>query len=80
MGIGFNFKKKNKIARYIHSYVAARVREKEELNQQLTKLETQLQEKEIDEQLYEQFKELLEIKIVQTREEALTKLPSFDWS
>ncbi len=80
MGIGFTFKKKNRIAKYIDSYVAARVKEKEELNQQLTKLETQLQAKEIDEQLYEQFKELLEIKVVQTREEALTKLPSFDWS
>ena len=70
MGFNFAFGKKQKIGKYIGTYVGDRVKEKQSYEKQLTRLEAQLKAKTIDQQVYERFRNLLEIKFVQTREEA----------
>ena len=70
MGFNFAFGKKQKIGKYIGAYVSDRVKEKQSYEKQLTRLEAQLKAKTIDQQVYERFRNLLEIKFIQTREEA----------
>ena len=74
MGFRFTFGKTNKIARHIDSYVSARLKEKNAFEQQLTRLDAQLHANTINKQSYEQFRDLLEIKFIQAREEALTEI------
>ena len=66
----FAFGKKQKICQYIGAYVSDRVKEKKSYEKQLTRLEAQLKAKTIDRQVYERYIKMLEIKFVQTSEEA----------
>ena len=70
MGFHFVFGKKKKIGKSIRTYVRDRVNEKRAFNEQLERLEVQLQNKTLDQDLYERMREILEINFVQQREEA----------
>lgn len=54
----------------IRAYVTSRVKEKRAFEEQLKRLEAQLQNKTLDQDLYERMREILEINFVQQGDEA----------
>ncbi len=70
MGFNFGFGKKKKLKKSIRTYVADRAKEKRAFEQQLERLEAQLQNKTLDPDTYERMREILEINFIQQREEA----------
>ena len=74
MGFHFSFWKKQKIGKLIGSYISDRVKEKRAFKEQLKRLDSQLQEETINQQIYERLRNVLEFNFVQKREEARLKL------
>jgi hypothetical protein len=72
MGFHFVFGKKKKIEKSIRTYVKKRVNKRRAFEEQLERLEAQLQNKTLDQDNYERMKDILEINFVQQREEART--------
>ena len=73
MGFHLHFGKTNKMGKLINSYVSESKRKKA-YEKQLTRLDAQLHTKAINQQVYERFRKLLEIKLVQAREEARAEI------
>jgi hypothetical protein len=74
MGFHFAFWKKQKIGKVIGCYVNDRIKEKIAFHEQLKRLDSQLKEKTIDQQLYDRLRDILEVKFNQQREDALTSI------
>lgn len=72
MGFHVVFGKKKKIGKSIRTYVKSRVNEKRAFEEQLERLEAQLENKTLDQFTYERMREILEINFIQQREEART--------
>lgn len=70
MNFPFDFRKKKKNRKLIVAYVEDRVKEKRSFEQQLERLKLQLQNKTLDQETYEQLRDVLEFNFVQQREEA----------
>jgi len=74
MGFHFAFWKKQKIGKLIGGYVSDRVKEKRAFQEQLKRLDSQLQEETIDQQIYERLRDVLEVNFIQQREKARTSI------
>ena len=74
MGFHFAFWKKQKIGKLIGSYVNNRVKENIAFDEQLKRLDSQLQEKTIDQQTYDRLRDILEVKFIQQHEDARTSI------
>jgi len=77
MGFLFVSGKKKKMAKLVRAYVKDRVKEKRAFEEQLERLDVQLQKKIIDPLTYERIKDVLEIGFVKQREEAREELTFF---
>ena len=73
MGLGLSRKRKTKSAKVIHKFVKQRVKEKKILNNQVERLDSQLQNDSIDQHTYERLRDLLEINFIKQRDTALEK-------
>ena len=73
MGFGFSVWKSNNTVKLIRKYVKERVKENQTLNDQLERLDAQLEDKTIDKYTYERLRDVLEINSIKQREEALEK-------
>jgi regulator of replication initiation timing len=73
MGFGFSVWKSNNTVKLIRKYVKERVKENQILDGQLERLDTQLENKTIDEDTYKRLRAVLEINSIKQREEALEK-------
>ena len=74
MGFHFAFWKKQKMGKLIDDYVNDRAKEKRVFQEQLKRLDAQLQDKTIDQQTHDRLRDILEVKFIQQREEALTSI------
>ncbi len=74
MALHFAFWKKQKMGKLIGDYVSDRVKEKRAFQEQLKRIYAQLQDKTIDQQLYDRLRDILEVKFIQQREDALTNI------
>jgi acetyl-CoA carboxylase alpha subunit len=72
MGFHSVFGKKKKIGKSIRTFVKKRVNEKRGFEEQLERLEAQLENKTLDQFTYERMRDILKINFVQQREEART--------
>ncbi len=70
MAFHFAFWKKQKMGKLIGDYVSDRVKEKRAFQEQLKRLYAQLQDKTIDQQIYDRLRDILEFKFILQREEA----------
>jgi len=66
----FSFWKKKKIGKSIRAYVTGRVKEKRSFEEQLERLEVQLQSKILDQFTFERMRDILEVSFVQQQEES----------
>jgi regulator of replication initiation timing len=73
MGFGFSVWKSSNTVKLIREYVKERVKENQIINGQLERLDSQLENKSIDEDTYKRLRAVLEINSVKQREEALEK-------
>ena len=73
MGFGVLFGKSNKTVKQVQKYLQERIKEKQALNEQIKRLDTQLQNNSIDQYTYERLRDVLEINFIKQREEALEK-------
>ena len=73
MGFGFPLKRTNNQVKFIRKYVNQRAKEKRALNDQLKRIDSQLQNDTIDKYTYERLRDVLEINFFKQREEALEK-------
>jgi regulator of replication initiation timing len=73
MGFGFSVWKSNNTVKLIRKYVKERVKENQTLNDQLERLDAQLENETIDKYTYERLRDVLEINCIKQREEALEK-------
>ena len=70
MAFHLAFWKKQKMGKLIGDYVSDRVKEKRAFQEQLKRLYAQLQDKTIDQQIYDRLRDILEVKFILQREEA----------
>ncbi len=70
MGCKLSFWKKKKIEKSIRAYMTNRVKEKRSFQEQLKRLEFQLQNNTLDQFSYERMRDILEINFVQQQEES----------
>ena len=61
MGFGFSLGRSTNTVKFIRKYVKERVKEKRVLNQQLKRLDAQLENKTIDQYIYERLRDVLKI-------------------
>jgi hypothetical protein len=61
MGLRFTLKRTNNQVKFIRKYVNQRVIEKQALNDQFNRIDSQLQNDTIDKYTYEQLRDVLEI-------------------
>jgi hypothetical protein len=73
MGLAFSVQRKTNSVRFINSFVKTRLKEKQALNEQLRRLETQLENEEIDEYTYGRLRDVIEINLIQQREQSLER-------
>ena len=73
MGFRFTLKRTNNQVKFIRKYVNQRVIEKKALNEQLNRIDSQLQNDTIDKHTYDRLRDVLEINFFKQREEALEK-------
>ncbi len=73
MGFGFSLGKKTNTVKFIRKYVIKRVKERQNLNDQLDRLNAQLQNNTIDQHTYERLRVIVEINLFNQRNEALEK-------
>ena len=73
MGFLFPPKSTNNSVKFIRKYVYQRAKEKQALNDQLKRIDSQLQNDTIDKYTYERLRDVLEINFFKQREEALEK-------
>jgi len=73
MAFGFAVGKSSNAVKLIRKYVKERVKENQILNDQLERLDAQLEDKTIDEYTYERLRDVLEINSIKQREDALEK-------
>ena len=73
MKFKFSFGKK-KMGKSIRAYVTGRVREKRVFEEQLKRLEVQLQDKTLDQFTYERMRDILEASFVQQQEESRVQM------
>lgn len=73
MGFWFTLKGTNNSVKFIRKYVNQRTKEKQALNDQLKRIDSQLQNDTIDKYTYERLRDVLEINYFKQREEALEK-------
>ena len=73
MKFKFSFGKK-KIGKTIRAYVTGRVKEKRAFEEQLERLEVQLQNKTLDQFTYERMRDILEASFVQQQEESRVQM------
>ena len=73
MGFGFSLVRSTNTVKFIRKYVKERVKEKRILNDQLERLDAQLQNETIDQHTYERLIDILEINCIKQRDEALEK-------
>ncbi len=74
MGISISFGKKRKFRKLIGNYVRDRVKEKRVFNEQLKRLDVQLKDGKIEEQIYERLRVVLEANYYQEQKEEWTKI------
>lgn len=74
MGFKLGFWKKKKMEKSIRAYMISRVRETRSFQEQLKRLEFQLQNKTLDRFTYERMRDVLEINFVQQQEESRAHL------
>ncbi len=74
MGFGSAFSKKAKMQKLIGNYVKRRIKERTAFTQQIKWLDTQLYDKQIDQDTYERFREILEIKDLEKQQEGWSKI------
>lgn len=74
MGFSISFGKKRKMRKLIGNYVSDRVKEKKAFNEQMKRLDAQLQDKKIEKQIYERLKDILEVKYFQQQQEQWAKI------
>ncbi len=73
MAFGFSVGRSSNAVKLIRKYVKERVKENQILNDQLERLDAQLENKTIDKYTYERLRDVLEINSVKHRDEALEK-------
>ena len=73
MAFGFGLGKSSNKVKLIRKYVKERVKENQTLNDQLERLDAQLENETIDKYTYERLRDVLEINSIKQREEALEK-------
>ncbi len=74
MGFGSSFSKKAKMQKLIGNYVKRRIKERTAFNQQIKWLDTQLNDEKIDQDTYERFRQILEIKDLEKQQEGWVKI------
>lgn len=70
----FMFKKKWVMNKSIRNYIRSRVEKKRAFEKQKTLLETQLRDKEIELEIYERLKDILEAKYYKQQQEEWTEI------
>jgi len=73
MGIRFTLERKTNTSKIIRDYLKERVKEKQVINEQIKRLNAQLNKETIDQLTYERLKDVLEMNYIKQREEALEK-------
>ena len=73
MGLAFSMPRKTNTVKFINNYVKTRLKEKQGLNEQLKRLENQLKNEEIDKYTYERLKSVIQINLIQQREQSLER-------
>jgi len=73
MGFRFTLKRTNNQVKFIRKYVYQRVIEKQAFNDQLYRIDSQLQNDTIDKYTYDRLRDVLEINFFKQGEEALEK-------
>jgi hypothetical protein len=68
------FWKKQKMGKLIGNYISDRAKEKRVFQEQLKRLDAQLQDKTIDQQKYDRLRNILEVRFIRQREEARTSI------
>jgi len=74
MGLRSALQRKTNVSNFIQDYVKERKKEKRVIDQQIKRLDAQLQNNTIDKYTYERLRDLLEINLFKQQEEALEKL------
>jgi hypothetical protein len=77
MGLNFVFGKKSKMGKLMRTYVKNRVKKKRAFDEQLERLDAQLQNEGIDQYTYERLRDVLAINYAKQREEAREQLSFF---
>ena len=73
MGFSFTTPKTTNTAKLINRYIKERIKEKQLFNNQIERLDKQLQNEIIDEYTYERLRDVLEINFFKQRNETLEK-------
>ena len=73
MGFSFTTPKTTNTAKLINRYIKERIKEKQLFNNQIERLDKQLQNETIDEYTYERLRDVLEINFFKQRNETLEK-------
>ena len=73
MAFGFTVRKPNNAVKLIRKYVKERVKKNQTLNDQLERLDAQLENNTIDKYTYERLRDVIELNSIKQREEALEK-------
>ena len=74
MGFSSPFGKERKMRKLIGNYVKDRVREKRAFNEQIRRLDVQLEDKKFDQYIHERLREILETKYYQKQQEQWAKI------
>jgi hypothetical protein len=74
MGLSLGLGKKGKMRKLIGNYVKERVREKRAFDEQIRRLEAQLKDEQIDQQIHERLRGILETQYYQKRQKQWAKV------
>ena len=74
MGFSLPFGKERKMRKLTETYFKDKVREKRALNEQRKRLDAQLEDKQIDQQIHERYSAILEKQYYQKQKEKWVKL------
>jgi len=74
MGLSLPFWKKRKFQKLVGNYISLRVKEKRAFDEQKKRLDAQLQDKKIEQQIYERLREVLEANYFQQQFREWTKI------
>ncbi len=74
MGFSLPFGKKRKMRKLIRNYIEDRAREKRAFNEQMKRIDAKLEDEQIDQQIHERLRGILETQYYQKQEEEWVKI------